>query len=171
MTLDELRQLIIESDREHDWHRLPAGPYFTDAPDIDEDTFRQHDELLVYRHDLDLTVQWGLEWGDGERKQVSDYWHDVTFPDMSVKVCFADVFWRRSLVDRVEILAVDGHRAYLPLGTQQAIGYDSSKPPHQQENVTWEYSATAFEVGLARVINGNRDFDRYFNQSGLLVKD
>lgn len=169
-SLNEIRRLIIDSDRERDWHNVITGPYFTDAPDIDDDTFRQHSELIVFKADVDLTIQYGLEWGHLARdlKRADRIWDGAHFPDESAKAFYADVFWRGTLVDRVQLVAVDGFRATLPLGTRRsATPVDELAPG---DKVTWSYTATEYETALARVVDGGREFERYFRETGLKIK-
>ncbi|NUU19524.1 hypothetical protein HP550_19930 [Cellulomonas humilata] len=172
MRLDEIRQLISDhDDRDQYWHMVQTGPYFTDAPDVDDDTFRQHSELFVFAADVDLTIQSGLEWGHLARqvKRADAIWEHVHFPDESAQVTYADVFWRGSLVDRVSIITVDGGRATLPIGDRASRNRDlgNLKPGVK---VDWDYTASAFETAVARIVDGGRDFDRYFTQTGMIVR-
>jgi hypothetical protein len=171
MRLDEIRQLIVDhDDRDAFWHAPQTGPYFTDAPDVDEDTFRQHSELFVYTGDVDLTIQAGLEWGHlaHQVKRADAIWDDVAFPDESARVSYADIFWRGVLVDRISVITVDGGRATLPVGTRARRDRDVPFKPGMK--VVWDYSATAFEAAVARVVDGGRDFDSYFRQTGMVIQ-
>lgn len=171
MRLDEIRELIITSDRETDWHNVAIGSYFKEVPDVDEDTFEWHDSLIVYREDVDLSIQWGMRSRQlNHIEQAEQLWREQgRFPDPKAEAVHADVFWRGSLVDRVQLVYVDGHRALLPVGDQRALNYDHSKAPSEQ-TVEWKYSATRWEAGIARLLDGNRDFDRYFQQTGMIIK-
>jgi len=171
--LDELRQIIIESaDKDEYWHALPPGPYFTDAPDIDDDTFRQHSALYVFKDDLDLTIQEGLKWGhlSHDVERVDQLWDDVSFPDESAMVSNADVFWRGSLVDRVLVVTVDGGRATLPVGSRRALNYEDGHLTSGTK-VQWEYTCTAYEAALARVVDQGQEFDRYLRQTGMVIRN
>jgi len=169
MKLDDIRGLIISSDREVDWNDIEPGPYFTDAPDVDEKTFRWHTGLIVYRHDVRLSIQWGMEWGHIGRQvtKATDLWDDAAFPDEQARVELADIFWAGALVDRERVVVVDGGRGLLPLGERHALNYDRRNPP---QKVEWEYSASRWQTELARLLDGGHDFDQYFRGAGLVVK-
>ncbi|WP_149202835.1 hypothetical protein [Actinotalea subterranea] len=172
MRLDEIRDLIINSDRERDWHDVAVGSYFKDVPDVDEDTFEWHGSLIVYKPDVDLTIQWGMR-ARQHLSKVTDaksLWERRgAFPDPSVSVVHADVFWAGSLIDRVYVVHVDGGRAILPLGDRKALNLDPDAP--RPQDIEWEYSASGWETGLARLLDGDRDFERYFDQLGIVVRD
>lgn len=171
MKLDEIRAMVLDSDRELDWHEIIVGTYFTEVPDVDNDTFEWHSSMIVYKNDVDLTIQWGMDArGKDHIKTADQLWREHgAFPDPAARVGLADVFWRGSLVDRIEYVVVDGGRALLPIGDQRALNYDHSLLPGDQE-IEWEYSATAWEVGLVRLLSDDRDFDRYFRQTTMIVK-
>lgn len=165
-SLAELRERILSTTQD-DWHEIEAGPYFTDAPDIDKDTFDQHMALLVYRDDVSLTIQWGMDARShvGRLTDLADIWPDAHFPDASIRVYFADVFWNGTLIDREHIVSVDGGRARLPLGRREAPGYDHTR----DEPPVWVYTATRWQTGLARLLDSGHDFERYFAQTGMTV--
>ncbi len=172
MRLDEIRRLIVDHpDRDPYWHRVPSGPYFAEVPDR-QDTIRQHDALFVFRGDVDLTIQSGLQWGHQSRTvtRAGQIWDDVDFTDQTAAVSYADVFWRRSLVDRVCVVTVDGGRATLPVGARRALNSEHGLLT-RGDRVEWEYSATAFETAVARIVDGDHEFDRYFEHTGMVVKD
>lgn len=171
MRLEELRQTIIESDREHDWHDIITGTYFSEVPDVDNDTFEWHQSMIVYKEDVDLSIQWGMDArGMDHVKTADQIWREHGhFPDMEARVELADVFWRGALVDRVQLVVVDGGRALLPIGDQRALNFDHAAAPGNQE-IKWEYSATHFEIGVARLLDGGGEFDRYFGQTTMIVK-
>ncbi|KZM34533.1 hypothetical protein [Oerskovia enterophila] len=168
MNLFKLREIIINSPID-DWHNVTVGPYFTDAPDIDNDTVEQHSELMVYRHDIDLTIQHGLRARGFDRVIDSQaLWPDAHFPDSTAYVEFVDVFWRGVLVDREEVVRVDGGRASIPLGKKTALNYVSGQPhPKKYE---FEYSATTWQAALARLVDGDRDWADYTKQAGIVIK-
>jgi hypothetical protein len=169
-SLFEIRQMIVASDPAQ-WHKPLTGPYFTDAYDVDDDVFRFHGELYVFEPDVDLTIQEGLKWGhlaDSVNK-ATDLWDDAHFPDPSARVTWADVFWRGSLIDRVNVVSVDGARATLPVGTRTPKDPEAARRLTPGVKVEWDYSATAFETAVARVVDGGYDFDDYFRRAGLRV--
>jgi hypothetical protein len=168
-SLDETRSLIINSDRERDWHDLAAGPFFTDAPDVDEDTFHQHDNLLVYRDDVALTIQWGMRpnYQHLQLKRVSELWQEASFLDESIHIYRADVFWNGTLIDRENVVSVDGGRALLPLGTRTVPpGYE----PRISGPVAWVYSCTSWQAALAFLLDSGGEHRRYFEETGMTVR-
>lgn len=168
-SLDEIRSLIINSDLERDWHDIDSGPFFTDAPDVDEDTFHQHDSLLVFRDDVSLTIQWGMRpnYQHEQLRTVSELWHEASFPDESIRIYRADVFWNGSLIDRENVVSVDGGRALMPLGTRTVPpGYE----PRTSGPVNWVYSCTQWQAGLAYLLDSGREHDRYFEQTGMTIR-
>lgn len=168
MNLLELRDRIIDTDMD-DWHRVTVGPYFTDAPDIDEDTVEQHSELLVYRHDLDITIQSGIRArGYGHVKRSEQLWGEAHFPDPEAHVIFVDVFWRGVLVDREIVAVVDGGRATIPVGTRTALNFNAEGP--QPGKYEFEYSATTWQASLARLVDSDRDWFDYTKRAGIVIK-
>jgi hypothetical protein len=126
MNFWELRGTIQKSDSS-EWRRVDSGVTYRDrfVPcygggrnyRLEHDS---HSDLAVYIPDVDLTIAYGM---DEELSPIDDSGHiDKTlewsevFPDRHRKVLIADIFWRGSLVDRVDYIAVDGYRAYLPIG-------------------------------------------------------
>lgn len=67
------------------------------------------------------------------------------------EISIADIFWRGSLVDRVNYVYVDGGRGIVPLGRgNQGL------------------SITQYELAVARLLSGIADyqeFDRYYYSS------
>ncbi|MFD6094563.1 hypothetical protein ACFWGN_20825 [Oerskovia sp. NPDC060338] len=167
MNLLELRDTIINSSID-DWHNVTVGPYFTDAPDIDEDTVEQHQELMVYRSDIDVTIQHGLRArGYDQIKKATQLWHDAHFPDPAAHVEFVDVFWRGVLVDREHVVTVDGGRASIPMGIRDTLNYVSGKP--RPEKFEFAYRATRWQAALARLVDGDRDWADYTKRAGIVV--
>lgn len=168
-SLNEIRQMIIDSDPE-DWHKPQVGPYFTDAYNVDDDAFQSHDTLFVFEPDVDLTIQHGLKWDDYEITKATDLWDGAVFPDQTVRVRLADIFWRGTLIDRVEVVSVDGSRAVLPVGTRHLKNEMPISGPDEDFKPEWDYTATAFETAVARVVNNLRmDFEQYFQRAGLRI--
>jgi hypothetical protein len=73
------------------------------------------------------------------------------FASRSVRAGFADIFWRGSLIDRVDYAIVDDHQGILPLGG----GPNGLK-------------VTSFEVDVARLLHGItgkfNKFDYFFGR-------
>lgn len=157
MRQNELWNLIIES-WDTWWTYIPDGPLFTynlGNSNGHATVFGYHSARAVFIDDIDVALEWGmpedpLEPNEGE---FTAEW--APFRNPSIKLCFADVFYRGSLVERVSIASVDGNRVYLPT-------------PEQQDDA-WVVSDREFH--LARVINdiaGKRDFETFFKRSGIV---
>lgn len=169
--LEELRQLIIDSDRERDWHDIIIGTYYTEVPNVDDDTYEWPHSMIVYRDDVDLTIQWGLPARRLRHVTTArQLWDEHgAFPDPSARTELADIFWRGNLVDRVELAVVDGGRATLPVGSSQVIGYDHSRSAEEQE-IRRVYWATQFQVAVARLLDTVGEFERYFGQTTMSIR-
>ena len=134
--LQEIRDLVRKSAR-HDWHKIEEGPTyrsrfgFSTGPGdhwrLKEDS---HHTTLVYMPDVDLTNAYGMDFDTRRRDDPEFEWSKV-FPDKSVHICFADIFWRGSLVDRVDYALVDAARGTLPIGG----GHDGLKITRWQRDV------------------------------------
>ncbi|MEM6107154.1 hypothetical protein AAHS21_12925 [Mycobacterium sp. 050272] len=128
-TLAELRQLVRESEPA-DWHKIEESDNYKSR--FDHTT-------LVYKSDIDLTICYGLRFGSPTRSDTEFGWSAV-FPDSSVLIASADVFWRGSLVDRVDYANVDGGRAILPIGAGfdgldiTSWDRDAARVLHNQKN-------------------------------------
>jgi hypothetical protein len=121
-TLQEIRSLVRKSSRA-DWHLIEEGPTYRnrfvsstgpgDRWQLEEDS---HHTVMVYVHDVDLTMAYGMTFdfrGHGPDREFA--WSKV-FPDAAVQIDMADIFWRGSLIDRVDYAYVDGARGIVPMG-------------------------------------------------------
>jgi hypothetical protein len=171
MDLTALRETIINADPETDWNRIGPGPYFTDAPDIDEDTFEQHDELAVLNADLSISVQWGMRARGSSGKSLEGYWQGASFPDESISVYYVDVFWHGSLVDRSQVVSVDGGRAVIPVGWR--VARRGASTADGRPDYTFTYGYTRWDAGLADVVNGDgsSDWREYASRVGMAEGD
>jgi hypothetical protein len=165
-SLPELRQRITGSVAEN-WHVIPQdGPTYRDrfavtmgpmATHMEADT---HLYVAVFEADVDLTLAWGMEfdfaWIDGRQRDTRKFDWANAFPDESVSVSIADVFWRGSLIDRIHYVLVDGARGLLPWARE----YD-------------ELKTSRYEYDFARLLNdlsGHREFDHYFETAGFRIE-
>lgn len=156
MTLDELRTIIISSTS-RDWSRITAaGPTYRDrfgswSRPADGTSGVEHDshtEAAVYRPDIDLTISYGMPESQHDRN-LSFAWSE-NFPDSNIReISIADIFWRGSLVDRVNYVYVDGGGAIVPLGRDnQGLRINQ------------------YELAVARLLSGIADyqeFDQYYS--------
>lgn len=124
-SLNEVRDLVRNSDAS-EWHKIEEGEgptyrsWFNYSGGSAGGAWRlredSHPIALVYEPDVDLTIAYGMQFNQrGPGSEPTFDWAD-TFSDTSTEVYIADIFWRGSLIDRVHYVAVDGHRAYLPIG-------------------------------------------------------
>ena len=175
MKLDELHETITGSTKE-DWHPLTCwggnGPSYLNSytpwsgPDgwsgIEVDS---HSNLAVYRADIDLKLAWGLP-RDGRDEKLHLPWQD-RFANPTVTAYFVDVLWRGSLVERDMYFAVDGGRAYLPLGHAKHENQENPDPTAwmwiTDEVTPWEYHL----IKLVHSFEHSEDFDRYFERAGM----
>ncbi|MDH6245503.1 hypothetical protein [Mycobacterium sp. OTB74] len=154
MTFDELRALITNS-RPSDWRRVKAmGPTYRDRfgswtgpgeqAGIDHDS---HAEVAVYRPDIDLTIAYGMPESQHERNLAFTW--SKAFPDKEIReISIADIFWRGSLVDRVNYVYVDGGRGIVPIGSG-----------HQGLRIT------QYDLAVARLLSDISDYhewERYY---------
>lgn len=163
VTLDELQKTIMDSDST-DWKRILAmGPTYRDRfaswtgpgdqAGIDHDS---HPEIAVYRPDIDLTIAFGLP-ESGTSMSVSFDWSE-NFPDSEIsEISIADIFWRGSLVDRVNFVYVDGGRGILPLGGG-----------HQGLRITQYGRAVAY---LLDRVTERDEFHRYYDSVPYELQD
>lgn len=152
----ELWNAIIGSYDEY-WHRIEQGPlynYNLGMAGSDAVVAGWHDARAVMIDDIDIALEWGMS---ADPFDLRSNWHPdwAPFPDPSVSLCYADVFYRGALVERITMASVDGGRAYLPL-------------PRRGDDDNWVVMDRPYQ--LARVISdieGNRDFEDYFQRSGI----
>jgi hypothetical protein len=126
-----LRSTIIISDPD-DWHRiLRSRPVYREdfntwmspAKAAAGMNVGSHGYGAIYRPDIGLTIAYGMR-SPFSPSEPSLQW--AAFPDPTkVTVHIADVFWRGSLVDRVDYAVVDSGRYILPIGEgPQWLGID-----------------------------------------------
>lgn len=148
MNFIELRETITHSDAT-EWQRVARmGPTYRDRfatwtgpGDEMGIEIEAHGSVAVYQPDIDLTIAYGMS-APGAPTHPSFQW--ATFPDPEVSIHIADVFWRGSLVDRVDFVYVDGGRCILPLGDG-----------HQGLRIT------SYEYTIARLLDSLESGDRF----------
>ncbi|WP_125079865.1 hypothetical protein [Mycobacterium sp. P7213] len=164
MNFDELRALVANSGPA-DWQRVrSAGPTYRDrfgswsspannTSGIDHDS---HAELAVYRPDIDVTIAYGMPESRYDR-DLTFRWSEA-FADSQIReISLADIFWRGSVVDRINYVYVDGGRGIVPLGGG-----------HQGLEIT------QYELAVVRLISGisdYRQFDRYYSAVPFELQD
>ena len=163
-TLQEIRDLVRKS-APLDWHKVEEGPTyrsrfgFSKGPGarwrLEEDS---HHAILVYTPNVDLTIAYGMDY-DPTRKDTPEFEWSKVFPDKSVHICFGDIFWRGSLVDRIHYALVDGARGILPMGE----GRDGLKI------TSWERDAAR----LLHYLKGGNfgTFDEFFDRVTFQVRE
>lgn len=155
MQLHEIWAKIGESWGEW-WNYLPEGPLFNynlgNSGD-EASVFGWHDARAVLIEDVDIAVEWGMSADPFEnRRDYKPEW--APFADPSVAICYADIFYRGSLVERVSIASVDGGRAYLPTPKRKDDRWIVMDRPYQL-------------VKLINDLTDSRDFEPYFERSGI----
>jgi hypothetical protein len=153
--LHEIWKTIGESWDEW-WNYIPEGPLYNynlgNSNDV-ANVFGWHDARAVLNEDVDIAIEWGMSADPFEnRRDFTPEW--APFPDRSVSLFYADIFYRGSLVERVSLASVDGGRAYLPTPQMRDGQWITMDRPYQ----------------LARLISdivGNTEFVSYFERSGI----
>ena len=154
--LNEIRNLVRQSAPD-DWYRIEEGPTFRNrfgysrGPGsrwrLEEDS---HHTILVYTRDVDLTIAYGMHYHLLGRDEPEYEWSQV-FASRSVRIGFADIFWRGSLVDRVDYAIVDDHQGIVPMGSGSG-----------------RLRVTGFEVDVARLLHDIQGkfnkFDYFFSR-------
>lgn len=118
MRLDQLQELVASS-RVTDWEKLEVGPLYREGytvwsgSDGDGMSARWHDEAAVYRHDIDLTVQWGMDQYSEDRVQRYEWSKGLV--NNELRSFFFDVFWRGVLVDRHVLGYFNGNHSLVPM--------------------------------------------------------
>lgn len=176
MNLHELRKIIAESDRS-DWRKITcwghgSGPsYRADNAGGElrgsELLQRAHANVAIYIPDIDISIAWGMDRSSDER-DLSFEWNGK-FPDPQTTVHLADVFYRGSLVDRVYQAAVDGGRAYLPIGSSR-LAKDS--PAEMVPEARYEVVTSQWETDFARLVHDFEhvdSFDSYLRRAGHII--
>ena len=179
MHLDELRS-VIASSIPADWHKISC--YGADTAtsylyDLDKSSgadgwelhLDQHNQVFVYRPNVNLTMATGLPLDQGRE------WEDPELrADMRGK--WLDVFWCGALVDRQLLFLVDGGRGVLPAFERELV--DTGQLDMEDVGKT----ATTSEIRVARLVHclgnnisrfeddraGRGGFDFYFSRSGII---
>jgi hypothetical protein len=159
MRLDEIRQLVMMS-LPQDWHRIAGGPskrgrfIVTERRGADGDTHTElnvtgHDEFMVLRVDVDISVAWGMEIDiDPEDRDLRvEGWAKKLELPKPPRLFFADTFYRGALVDR-DLLCHAGN-VCLPLPDPADIA-DELQP--KTDGLRYRYRASRRHIALARLI-------------------
>jgi hypothetical protein len=155
-TLDKIRDMVRQSTAD-DWNKIEEGPTYRNRFGYSKGPGKQwrleedsHHTILVYKPDVDLTIAYGMHYQSQGRDEAEYEWSQA-FASTSVRTGFADIFWRGSLIDRVDYAIVDDHQGVLPLGG----GADGLK-------------VTSLQVDVARLLHGitgkMNKFDYFFDR-------
>ena len=157
-SLEDIRGYVRNSGPD-DWHVIEEGPTYRNrfvnsvGPGeqwrLDEDS---HHTVLVYTPDVDLTIAYGMTFDIRDSGPSRKFEWSSVFPDSAVEIDMADIFWRGSLVDRVDYAYVDGARGIVPMGG----GHQGLK-------------VTSYERDVARLLHSLKggqfgSFDEFFGQ-------
>jgi hypothetical protein len=158
MTLDEIVQTFLGSEAD-DWGEHIGFPTFLYGPPDAEQL--GHDSRKVYQPDIAIGLAWGSEDND---KYV---WEWVKqFADASARSVWIDLLYNGQVVYREISVNVDGGRATLP--SPLATMDDKTR-----EVTGWYCKRDEYEFvrAFARVTRDLREFDTYFERSGITIKD
>jgi hypothetical protein len=134
----------------HDQHRLEINghPYY----------------LAGYKADVDLRLGWGLKVGEDLTYEGLD------FPTPGITRVIVSGYWRGALVAQWFVLAVDGHRCYLPEPGRASI--ETGEPIRDAATTRW--TAPASHVRLARLLQqlarpaeSRKEFEQYLERAGI----
>jgi hypothetical protein len=188
MRLDEIRQLVMMS-LPQDWHRIAGGPSYrdrsivTERRDADGDrhdgdkhtelNVTGHDEFMVLRVDVDISIAWGMDVDiDPEDRglRVEGWANKLELPKPP-RLFFADTFYRGALVDR-DLLCHAGD-VCLPLPDPAGIA-DELQP--KTDGLCYRYRASRRHIALARLIYdlsypGSCSFDAALDTAGIRPDD
>jgi hypothetical protein len=157
-SLHEIRELVRKSSPT-DWHIIEDGPTYRSRFSSSTgpgDLWRLHEDshhtVMVYILDVDLTIAYGMTFDLRDSGTAPEFEWSKVFPDPSVQIDIADIFWRGSLIDRVDYGYVDGARGIVPMGG----GHQGLK-------------VTSFERDVARLLHNSRSggfgsFESFFGK-------
>jgi hypothetical protein len=183
MRLDEIRQLVMMS-LPQDWHRIAAGPNHRDRSIVTEhrgadgETHTEqnvtgHDEFMVLRVDVDISVAWGMDVDiDPEDRGLRvEGWAKTLELPKPPRLFLADTFYRGALVDR-DLLCHAGD-VCLPLPDPAGIA-DKLQP--KTDGLRYRYRASRRHIALARLIYdlsypGSCSFDAALEIAGIRPED
>jgi hypothetical protein len=116
----------------------------------------------VYTPDVSITLRWGREHMQGEGWDHEPWSH--VFPDKKIYGFYVELCWHGQVVHSDLLLAVDGHRAYLPAG----------RPVTEPDKGIVGMTVTASEAHFARLVDeisrGPRsEFDSYLGRASITV--
>jgi hypothetical protein len=163
---DEIRKLITGSSPD-DWALIEVtGNVYLDRLEQVSSGDRSwleaesHVSLALYKADIGLRLAWGMTHTTGLAFEGWD------FPDRSIDREYLDGFWRGALVTRWPVLAVDGHRCYLPSPELAVFETGSASADPEVAGST----VKASRVALARLLQGllgrgDREFDSYLRRT------
>ena len=155
MNLHEIYKTIIDTVDDH-WNVINSGPQFNYSLGTIDDVATvtgYHETRAVLIDDVDIAIEYGMSDDPFDRKKNwTEDW--APFPDKKISAEFCDIFYRGALVDRTLLAIVDGGRATLPLPTKESGQWIAMDRPYH----------------LARLVdsfNGGREFESYFERSGI----
>jgi hypothetical protein len=167
--LDEIRALFEQTDTSA-WHVIEPPTFHTvlgeiRTNDAQELSIRYHSSAAVYREDVALTLEWGLD-RHADQTYTPDYLAE--FPlEKSIRRTCADVFWNGAVVDRVSLDILEN--AYLPTPLPHYRHIEDAALTAELE----KYTVAAYEVGLARLVHNLEklfdDFDETLSRAGFEV--
>ena len=161
MTFVELAD-ILKSTVQADWHLMAGRPtywYNLQACEaggnggtqryVDIDS---HLASAVYKHDLSITMAWGM----GVNDNFIEPWANQ-FSDPKATSYFVDVFYNGAIVLRQLNISVDGGRADLPMPVSAS-----------------DLRVASGAANIARIVTDlaiNTNWDNYFERAGLVIDD
>jgi hypothetical protein len=173
MRNDQVRDMITASSPD-DWELLSmdaltprhrAWEVFSRGQRRLEVNSRPHSHYLAaYKADVDLRLAWSMKVGEDLTYEGLD------FPNPGITREVADGFWRGAVVARWFVLAVDGHRCYLP--EPQRAHVETGEPIRDAGTIRW--TAPASHIRLARLLQRlshpsepSQEFEHHLRRAGI----
>lgn len=162
MGLDELRRIIVKSDRV-DWNVISCLGMPSFLPWSPDGEFEEHHTRATYRPDVSL----GLAWGIKVNEKFESEWTDTVANPAHNFSFLADVLYNGMLVSREPLVCVDSGHCYLPL------------PQEGMRVRRWDHDFAKLlnDLQLVSGVGGGlgdpsrSDFDDYFRGVGLVLDD
>ena len=128
MRLDEVRELLTTTTAAQ-WAKLEIGPLYREGYTMygfggeSSIAVRWHQEAAVFREDVDLTLQWGMDQVTDQHEGDGVYEWSQGLVDKKARTSFVDVFWRGVLVDRYVLASIDGGHGLVPMPYTSNAGH------------------------------------------------
>ncbi|WP_228235891.1 hypothetical protein [Allomuricauda sp. M10] len=169
MTLDELLDTFINSSSK-DWYKIACWGYGSGPSYRDQFSFydkyngmdnillhREHSNVASFKHDLSITMAWGINIGDEDDK-VDRPWATSEYGEPGIQH-FLDIFYNNALVFRTLYCVVD-KSCPIPFPDNDEKGIITV--PKKYYELIKTFSSIAYGI--------ENWFDNYFDKSGIEIR-